>query len=72
MTLIIANTDVFTPKDHLIRLDNLPEVFLDGTRTIRQIFSSDKSSLWPTLTISTYPNISLRFEKGEVKILEIE
>jgi hypothetical protein len=41
-------------------------------RLIRQIFSSDKSSVWPKLTIGTYPNISLHFEKGEVKILEIE
>jgi starch synthase (maltosyl-transferring) len=72
MTLIVANTDVFNPKDHLIRVDNLPEIFMDGKRVIRQIFSSDKNSVWPTLTLGTYPNISLHFEKGEVKILEIE
>ena len=72
MTLIIANTDVFNAKDHLIRFDNLPEAFLDGNKLIRQIFSSDKKSVWPKLTIGTNPNISLHFEKGEVKILEIE
>ena len=72
MILVIANTDVFNAKHHLVRLDNLPAKYLGSNRSIRQIFSSDKNSVWPTIEIDSYLNINLHFEKGEVKILEIE
>lgn len=71
MTLVIANTDMYRSVDHLIRLDNLPATFLESGKVIRQIFSSDNQSVWPTIEIDPYKNITLRFEKGEVKILEI-
>ena len=72
MILVIANTDVFNDKHHLVRLDNLPAKYLGSNRSIRQVFSSDKNSVWPTIEIDSYQNINLYFQKGEVKILEIE
>jgi len=72
LTLVIANTDVHNDRTHLIRLDNLPEEYLTETTMIHQIFSSELNSEQPLIKMDPNQNITLHFEKGEVKILEIQ
>lgn len=68
MIFVIANHDLEKAHHQLIRLDNLPEIFLAQQTTAKLIFSSQKHESYLHFENQT---LTTEFLPGEVKIFEI-
>jgi starch synthase (maltosyl-transferring) len=69
--LVVANTDLDNAVEHVIRLDNCPDAFLQEGTKVEERFSSTGSLAKPSVVLSG-PILKLPFAAGEVKILEIK
>ena len=70
LSLVIANTDTESDKEHYIKLDNLPTEYLKEGTKVTQIFSSEDHAIDEGLIIHN-THLSLKFKKGEVKVIEL-